>query len=75
MRFKYVVYIDGGFPQFDIFPATVQHLNYAHLNPISAGFCQIVGGEIKCFGESVGLRIKSRGEEDDQLIKTLYKIG
>lgn len=42
---------------------------------VSAGFFSIDGDKVSCFGESVSLEVKSRGEEDARLLRKLFRIG
>ena len=62
-----------------VFPAIIQHSDFARsvtqmsyngLHPISGGF--VIDGQ--CVGESISLRMKSRGEADTALLKTLLNI-
>lgn len=39
------------------------------LEPISAGFCIFTNGDVKCYGESISLGLKSRCEEDASIIE------
>ncbi|HIG58191.1 MAG TPA: hypothetical protein EYQ21_02145 [Flavobacteriales bacterium] len=73
---KYVVFDDGLDKHILTFPAYVTHREFADslkelsdgmLYPISGGF--IENGE--CVGESVSLRLKSRGEKDTSLLHKL----
>jgi hypothetical protein len=72
---KYVV-IDGFLGEIAlIFPNHQNHGTFvtAANKVVAAGFCKIYcdGGEAKvsCFGESVSLGIKSRGEQDAKMIQ------
>lgn len=56
-----------------IFPIILDHSTFKHLNPISAGFCYIYDNEVKCFGESVTLKIKAL--EDDSYYATKQIFG
>lgn len=70
-KLKYIVDAIGGFA---IFPPYVNHdtvgalMSKAGIPPVGAGFIDIFDGEVQCYGESVSLRIKSRGEEDSKEI-------
>ncbi|TXC81330.1 hypothetical protein [Luteibaculum oceani] len=55
------------------FPEYKCHAEYAHLNPISAGFIEMYHDEsghlrFRCFGESVSLKIVSKEREDTELL-------
>jgi len=50
-----------------IFPQIIQHKEFKHMNPISAGFCYVNNGKVECFGESISLGLKSIPEEDIRL--------
>jgi hypothetical protein len=57
--------------QIIIFPAKFQHKEFKHLNPVSAGFVSIGAKgmhdpDIKCYGESTSLGLKSE-EIDSEL--------
>lgn len=63
---KYIV-VEGefGMESIFIFPYHVAHADAATgRDVISAGFLSIQGGKVNCFGESISLDMKSRGEED-----------
>lgn len=47
-----------------IFPESISHDTFKHLNPTSAGFCYILDNEVKCFGHSFSLGIKSEPKKD-----------
>lgn len=71
MKLKYIIDdLDG----FAIFVDYVQHDMVAkpflsHTGPIvGAGFIEIMDGEVFCYGESVSLRVKSRGVVDAAII-------
>lgn len=63
------------------FPETIQHSEFKHFNPKSAGFISFGLDENRkmicnCYGESISLGLKSREREDTdlanrQLLKTL----
>jgi len=60
------------YDQIILFPELVQHANFKHLNPISAGFCFITLAGIECYGESVSLGLKSNEKEDSKLATKQY---
>lgn len=72
MILKYVIY-DFVYPV--LFPRGINHSDILFNNkkPTSAGFCKInmIDGElfIRCFGESLSLKLKSHSEDVD-IIKT-----
>lgn len=61
------------FDEIIIFPQVIEHSDFKIMNPISAGFCYVQKDKIKCFGESVGLRLKSLDE--DTAIATRQVFG
>ena len=76
---KYVVFHGYNGEEIIIFPKVIQHSvmaddvkksSFGGMRPIAGGF--IVNGE--CVGESVSLRMKSRGDEDTALIAKLLCI-
>jgi hypothetical protein len=80
MKFKYIVIENSYHIEIPIiFPTMCLHsdlaLNFHHKKIIAAGEVQIVQEldlndlTINCFGESIGLKVKSRGREDSDLIR------
>lgn len=68
-------YIIDELNMFVIFPNHINHDDMArlHCKPIGcsivgAGFIEIFDGIVSCYGESVSLRIKSRGHIDSEII-------
>jgi hypothetical protein len=60
--------------EFIFFSELIEHSRFAHLNPISAGFCYLNdGGIVKCFGRSESLGIDSM--EDDSKLATRQVYG
>lgn len=60
-----------------IFPETIKHSAFKHLNPISAVFCviNIEKNRVDCFGESYSLGLKSDVKNDTiQATKQLFGI-
>ena len=49
-----------------IFPCSLEHSAFKHLNPISAGFCYVLGDEevVRCFGESFSLGLEADIQKD-----------
>ena len=46
-----------------VFPTLIQHSKFANLDIMSAGFCYIDNNEVKCFGESVSLKLTSKDSD------------
>jgi hypothetical protein len=72
---KYVVIDSNGIETPIIFPETESHVDHVRSQQevISAGFCRFsvnadVKLEVGCWGESIGLKVKSRGAKDEELI-------
>lgn len=76
MLFKYIIIEKENIPI--VFPLNILHsqvsLNIGKLK--SAGFCVITlkdnSLDLKCFGESTSLNIKSNSEEDYKILKRLF---
>lgn len=73
---KFVTFDGYHGEQIIVFPRKIQHSSFAHeierlsfgtMKPISGGF--VLNGE--CVGESVSLKMKSRGDADTKLLKDL----
>jgi hypothetical protein len=48
-----------------IFPCIIEHRQFKHLDPVSAGFCYVNSNKtVVCFGESYSLDLKSNHIED-----------
>jgi len=78
---KYIVVMDNSVETVIIFPCWLLHANMAGgKKVVSAGkveFSAIASDKIKiyCYGESVGLNVKARPEEDAYLIeKSILRI-
>lgn len=79
MKLKYIIDdIDG----FAVFSEFVQHdrvaIPFQSYNQIvGAGFVSFVDGTVTCYGESISLRIKSRGYTDSEILakKMDLKVG
>jgi len=79
---KYIIYeINSGQTRFIIFDKITDHSEILRslgeeITLISAGFCGINHEThlLQCYGESVTLRVKSREEEDSDIIKRLAEI-
>jgi hypothetical protein len=52
-----------------IFPKSIEHLAFEHLNPITAGSCIIDAKKKKvhCFGLSISLHLEADEKEDTRL--------
>ena len=57
-----------------IFPEVLNHSDFKHMNPISAGFCYVGKDRIDCFGESYSLRMKSDPEDTKLATKQIFGI-
>ena len=73
-RFKYVIY-DDLFPR--LCTEADKHSTIAPHGATSAGFASLSFApdgalEVSCFGESVGLGLKSKGEKDAELIRRMF---
>lgn len=64
----------GDYNSIIIFPMTIEHSKFKHLDPTSAGFCNISNNKVTCFGESISLELKS-DEELDSLDATIQYFG
>ena len=78
-KMKYVVFYSHKGEEIIIFPKVIQHSvmaenvedsSFGSMRPISGGF--VVNG--LCVGESLSLRMKSRGEKDTALIPRMLDI-
>ena len=64
-----------------IFPPTMSHNQFLNMGNItSAGLIRVYGGKgtasgVRCFGESVTLRIKSNPEHDAHIARGLFVQG
>lgn len=73
---KYVVFDGYNGEQIIVFPKNIQHSDFAEsITHLSFGTMRpISGGFVKngvCVGESISLRMGSRGEADTKLLKLL----
>jgi hypothetical protein len=70
-KLKYVIIEDGPI----LFGEGIPHQTFKPLHPISAGFCYIHHENhyftVDCFGESVGLKLKSAESDKRQIEKLL----
>lgn len=68
LELKYVVTNKGDFA---IFTALTNHNDVGfklYGLPVGAGFCHFDDGEIQCYGESISMDLKSRGDVDAEII-------
>lgn len=49
-----------------VFPTIIEHSEFKHFNPKSAGFCYISIDKVVCFGESISLGLKADEKEDSR---------
>ncbi len=73
--FKSKYILDGDFTPI-VFPETLAHSDVARNmgmlgRVIGAGFCYIEDNKYVCYGESVSLNVKSRGDEDSKRLNRL----
>lgn len=71
MKVKYIKTKDN---RIIVFPELLQHSEFKHFGPISAGFISIGASErgvptISCYGESISLGLKSDSEVDIELAR------
>lgn len=57
-----------------IFPEVLNHSDFKHMNPVSAGFCYVEKEKIQCFGESYSLRMKSDPEDTKIATKQIFGV-
>lgn len=56
-----------------VFPTTLEHRDFKNFGEIvGAGFCRIYGREVSCYGESVGLGIKSQPSDSYWCTKQFF---
>ncbi len=65
---KYVIINDKGIEMPIVFNPLIEHTNFQHLDIVAAGWCRKVENVYDCFGKSVGLGIKSRLQEDSNIL-------
>jgi len=71
-RLKYLVIAHDGMEVPVVFPSIIPHVELAFgRKVVSAGFCRITAGGWECYGESMGISKKSRGDEDSRLLTAL----
>lgn len=76
---KYVIVIVNDLELAILFDAVLEHRDFCNCNrhPAGAGFYDVIStnGELDvvCYGESVSLKCKSRGEVDAHIIKRHFE--
>ena len=69
---KYITFEQKAGLQYPVtFPRFIPHAKMVERigdKPISAGFCKIVHGKIRAYGESISLRVKSDPDRDGELL-------
>jgi hypothetical protein len=71
-RAKYVIVKYDGAECPIVFSSLMHHTHMtARENCVGAGFCHVENDLYKCYGESTSLGIKSRGEQDSDLLNRL----
>ena len=78
-KMKYIIANAGGYPEPYVFSDTVNHADMARNVGaeivLGAGFCGInPNREFECYGESVSLRVKSRGEYDSKILNQKFGL-
>ena len=81
MKAKYIVIKSGGLEQPFVFSELAAHADVARAldrEVVGAGFCYIKetpdGPRYKCYGESVSLLVRNRGEVDDDVLNRLLGV-
>jgi hypothetical protein len=69
---KYVRLKD--YDSFIIFPQIIEHSTFAHLSPISAGFCFVNNDEVRCYGKSISLGIGSNKEDSKLATRQIFGL-
>lgn len=65
-------YIRLKYNEIIIFPEVINHSDFKHMNPISAGFCYVTDNKVDFFSESIGLRLKSMEDDSFHATKQLF---
>ena len=60
-QLKYVKTKEG---EVIFFPTTIQHSEFKHFKPVTAGFCRMRNQKVQCYGESYSLNLQSDPKED-----------
>ena len=58
--------------QIIIFPELIQHSKFEWWGVKSAGFCYVGEKNVRCFGESISLGLKSLEEDSELATKQLF---
>lgn len=71
LKTKYIITKEG---EIIVFPELLQHSDFKHFNPISAGFISFgVNKEgnptCYCYGASISLKLESNSEKDTKIAK------
>lgn len=81
MKAKYIVVTLAGLEQPFVFSELTTHADVAralNCEVVGAGFCYIKetpnGSRYECYGESISLRIKSRGTADSDILNSLLGV-
>jgi len=72
---KYII-VETPMPVPMVFSELQQHADvvyrmFPNCSVLGAGFCHIVDDKYVCYGESVSLNVKSRGEADSKVLNSL----
>ena len=76
---NYTKYVKTKDDDIIVFSETMQHSQFKHWNPVSAGFIMFYidketgNPNCKCYGESISLGLKSNPEEDTA--RARYQLG
>jgi len=74
---KYVIIEKKGNEAPIIFPEFIQHVTFKHMNPISAGMCEVFVKDNQliyhAWGKSISLNLMSRPEDKD-IIKHAFEF-
>ena len=62
------------YDSFIIFPAIINHSDFANLPIISAGFCRIYNKRVECYGKSISLKLSSRKEDTKLATKQVFGL-
>jgi hypothetical protein len=76
MGLKYVIVNDGALELPIVFSDILIHAEVAlrYRNVVGAGFLTVGDNEVNCYGESLSLGVKSRGEVDTKIVNR-YLFG
>lgn len=79
-QMKYIVSTVSGYPEPYVFSETVAHQEMAQrvgadtTDIVGAGFCGLRENLFCCWGESVSLKVKSRGDIDSQVLNRRFGL-